>query len=113
MTRVHDRPVPVADIPGWGAAVKELQRVVDYDRRMLLATLTKDTGLQGAPALGYAAGMLRYLVDGGEFPAIPAGLHPPEGAHVNHRVRGLLQPFVDVGDQRLGTLRGGLKRETA
>lgn len=90
----HERPNCV--IPGWGAAWTHLERVNDDVQRNTLSHLVRTAGLQGAPAMGHLAALLRYYAGTRkEVPAAPKGLHGDALALVERRAVEALRPYVD------------------
>lgn len=92
---------PVSGLYGWGSAEAILKRCKDDDRRGLLTDLARQAGVQGAPALGYLARVLRWYADEGPAPVAPEKLKADEVRYCERRAKELLAPYVDADDPRL------------
>ena len=92
--RKHERPN--CTIPGWGAAWTHLERVNSKPQREALERMVRSAGLQGAPAMGHLAALLRYWTGTRkDLPAAPRGLSGDALALVERRAIEALRPFED------------------
>jgi hypothetical protein len=104
----EQRDVPQSGLTGWGAARKILLRVQDEERRVLLTSLVRHAGVQGAPALEYVARLLRWHVDEADAPTPPMKLADMERRYCERRAQEAIAPYVAAGDRRLAKVHRGL-----
>lgn len=105
---------PTSGLYGWGSAETILKRCKNTARRELLTELARQGGVQGAPALGYLARVLRWHADEADAPVAPGKLKLAEVRYVEARAKELLKPYVDARDPRLpGRMQWAIPVETA
>lgn len=101
------KPRLLPDYPhvyGWGAARSTLERCRDKERRELLASLCRDSGIRGAAGLTYMAAQLRWWADEDRRAPIPRmSLRAFERALIEKRAVELLRPYMESRDRRLAT----------
>lgn len=81
----HDRPP--SGLTGWAAAWSVLDKIEDKHQRESLAMLVRTLGVQGAPALKYAADYARWMTGTGDYVSPPGATKPEVVRYIERRVR--------------------------
>jgi hypothetical protein len=80
-------PRPRSGLDGWGTAWAQLAKIDSDRQRDTLATLVRNLGVQGAPALEYAAQQAMWLVGVAQYVAPRRALRNDAREYVERRVR--------------------------
>ncbi len=82
------RPRPPSGLIGWSTAWSRLERIEHAPQREHLTTLVRESGFQGAPALGYTAKLAIWMAGLSGHPgSAPANV---PAAAIEARVRALV-----------------------
>jgi hypothetical protein len=94
---------PPSGLTGWAAAWSVLDKVDDKHQRESLALLVRNLGVQGAPALKYAADTARWMTGMADYVSPPAAVKRDVVAYIERRVREELR--VTFSDGRFPRMR--------